>query len=154
MRDRLFIPVHNGGPLDLQSHRMLAQWAAACAERVLHLFESASADPRPRQAMEAARAWGGGEIPTGVAQRAAIAAHRAARDVACRAAEAAARAAGHAVATGQQALHAPGAAKYALRAVAAAGGDVEAERAWQLDAAPEAVRNLVARGEPLVAGLR
>lgn len=153
MQDRLFIAVHSGGPLDLRRHRMLAQWAAACAERVLHLFESASADSRPRHAVDAARAWGGGEIPTGVAQRAAIAAHRAAREVSNKAAEAAARAAGHAVATGQRAQHAPGAAMYALRAVAAAGGDVDAERAWQLAAAPEAVRELVAR-EELVVGAR
>lgn len=154
MQDRLFIAVHTGGPLDLQRHRMLAHWAAACADRVLHLFERASNDARPRDAVEAARKWGGGEIPTGVAQRVAIAAHRAAREVSDRAAEAAARAAGHAVATGQRAQHAPGAAMYALRAVAAAGGDVDAERAWQLAAAPAAVRELVEREELAVAGRR
>lgn len=144
-RDRLFIAVHHGGPLDLQRHRLLTLWAAACAERVLPLFESVCADDRPGRAIEMARAWGKGEIPAGVVQRAAIAAHRAAREAVSMAAEAAARAAGHAVAAGHLAHQAPGAAIYALRAIAAAGGDVEAERAWQLAAAPEAVRHLIER---------
>jgi len=37
---------------------ILPLWAAACAERVLHLFESAQpSDPRPREAIEQIRAW-------------------------------------------------------------------------------------------------
>jgi len=44
-------------------HRLLALWAAACAEHVLDLFESAQPeDPRPRQAIEHARAWVRGEV--------------------------------------------------------------------------------------------
>src|SRR5438105_14080074 len=39
-------------------HRLLALWAASCAEHVLDLFESAQPeDPRPRRAIELGRAW-------------------------------------------------------------------------------------------------
>ena len=38
MRDQRFVAVHRGGPLDLERHRELALWAAACAEHVLPFF--------------------------------------------------------------------------------------------------------------------
>ena len=44
-------------------HQMLALWAAACAERVLSLFEDASPnDNRPRTAIDAARSWAHGDL--------------------------------------------------------------------------------------------
>src|SRR5215469_2587329 len=44
-------------------HHLLALWAASCAEHVLHLFEAVQPDdPRPRQAIEHARAWVRGEV--------------------------------------------------------------------------------------------
>lgn len=44
-------------------HRLLALWAAACAEHVLHFFESEQPlDQRPRQAIEAIREWTRGEL--------------------------------------------------------------------------------------------
>lgn len=143
MRDTQFIAVHRGGLLDLHRHRLLALWAADCAERVLEHFEAESTDDRPRRAIEVARAWGHGELPTGAAQACAVAAHRAAREVAGPAAVAAAQAAGHAAATAHLADHAPGAAMYALRALTAAGLDADAEREWQLARLPEAIRELV-----------
>lgn len=142
MRDERFIAVHRGGLLDIQRHRMLAQWAADTAERVLHLFETQSTDPRPRAAIEAARAWGRGEIPTAVAQRAAMAAHRAAREVSAQA-SAAACAAGHAAGTALTAEHAPGAAVYAVRAIEATGAPAEEERRWQIEQLPEAIQEIV-----------
>ena len=142
MRDRRFVAVHRGGPLDLARHRLLAVWAADCAERVLSLFEAGGADDRPRRAVETARAWARGEAPVGAAQKAAVAAHAAAR-AAGGAATAAARAAGHAVATAHMADHSLGGAYYALNAVAAAGASIDAERAWQLDRLPGEVRALV-----------
>ncbi|HPW11377.1 MAG TPA: hypothetical protein PK154_09725, partial [Methanoregulaceae archaeon] len=40
------------------NHRILALWAADCAERVLPLFEElCPGDPRPRRAIEALREW-------------------------------------------------------------------------------------------------
>ncbi len=93
-----------------QEHKAQAAWAADCAERVLHYFEDAFPnDDRPRQAIEAARAWARGEIRVGEARAAALAAHAAARDAAAgnhSSACAAARAAGHAAATAHVASHA------------------------------------------------
>ena len=63
-RDPRFITMRRGGTLTDADHHLLALWAAACAEHVLHFFESAKpADSRPRHAIEQARAWARGEIP-------------------------------------------------------------------------------------------
>lgn len=108
---------------DQQAQRLMASWAADCAERVLPLFEQAYPnDDRPRTAIEACRAW----VRTGIfkmadirgASLAAHAAARAAKDnsAACFAA----RTAGQAVATAHVAQHAFGSAYYALKAIAAA----------------------------------
>jgi hypothetical protein len=121
----------------------MAFWAADCAERVLPFFESAyPEDDRPRNALEACRRWAGTGVFRMVEIRgASLAAHAAAReakenDAAC----CAARAAGQAVATAHVPQHAYGAAYYALKAVAAAGGDVAGEREWQSGRLPEELR--------------
>lgn len=121
--------------------KVLAIWAIDCAERVMPYFEKQyPQDPRPRQALEALRAW----IDTGVFQmavirKASLNAHAAARDVgADTAARSAARAAGQAVATAHVPLHALGAANYALQAIYRAASPADAaaalaqERAWQI----------------------
>ena len=110
---------------------------------MLPLFEECSSDDRPRRAIEVARAWANGEVSVGDAQKAAVAAHAAARSVASQSACAAARAAGHAVATAHMADHCLGVPLYALRAIEAAGESADAERAWQLEQLPDAVRELV-----------
>ncbi len=127
-----------------EDQRLLATWAADCAERVLPLFERAYPhDGRPRQAIEACRAW----VRTGVFRMAdirdaALGAHAAARGAGENAAACyAARAAGQAVGTAHVAQHAYGAALYGLKAVAAAApedaGEAAArERAWQVQHAP------------------
>jgi hypothetical protein len=143
MRDRRFVAAHRGGPLGIAHHRLLAAWAADCAERVLPLFEACSSDDRPRRAVEIARAWARGEVPVGAAQKAAVAAHAAAREATSAAATAAARAAGHAVATAHMADHSLGGAYYALKALEAAGAPTGGERAWQLGRLPASVRELV-----------
>lgn len=57
------ITIRRGGTLTHNDHRLLALWAAECAEHVLQLFEDAQpSDARPREAIEAARAWAGGEM--------------------------------------------------------------------------------------------
>src|SRR6185369_16620447 len=62
-RDPRFITLRRGGTLTDSDHQLLALWAATCAEHVLHLFEAAQpSDPRPRQAIDHARAWVRGEI--------------------------------------------------------------------------------------------
>ena len=142
MRDRRFVAVHRGGPLTIAKHRLLALWAADCAEHVLPLFEESNSDIRPRRAIEVARAWARGEVSVGAAHKAAVSAHAAARETANKSAIAAARAAGHAAATAHMADHSLGPAIYALKAVNAAGASPDAERAWQVDRLPDQVRAL------------
>ncbi len=63
VRDTRFLTIRRGGSLTDADHHLLATWAAACADHVLHLFESARPeDPWPRQAIDAARAWARGEV--------------------------------------------------------------------------------------------
>lgn len=58
VRDVRMVTICRGGTLTDGDHRLLAQWAAACAEHVLPLFEEEHAsDARPREAVEAARQW-------------------------------------------------------------------------------------------------
>jgi immunity protein 5 of polymorphic toxin system len=51
VRDPRFITIRRGGTLTDADHRLLALWAAVCAEHVLPFFEDvAPFDPRPRHA--------------------------------------------------------------------------------------------------------
>ena len=143
VRDKRFVAVHRGGPLALAEHRLLATWAADCADHLLPLFQLHSSDDRPQRAIEIGRAWARGEIKTGVAQRAAVASHAAARETSNEAAVAVARAAGHAVATAHFADHCLGPIIYGAKAVDATGGSADEERAWQLARLPIEVRELV-----------
>src|SRR5919199_1276688 len=119
-RDPRFITIRRGGTLTDSDHRLLALWAAACAEHVLYLFESVQpSDPRPRQAIEQARAWARGEITMSQTRTAAGHAMGAARDLRG-AARYAAHAAGQAVAGAHVAAHELGAAAYAIKAARAA----------------------------------
>src|SRR5258706_13098918 len=81
-RDPRFVTIRRGGTLTDSDHQLLALWAAWCAEHVLDLFASAQPeDPRPRQAIEQARAWVRGEITMSQARTAAGHANAAARDL-------------------------------------------------------------------------
>lgn len=148
-RDPRLVTIRRGGTLTDADHHLLALWAAACAEHVLHLFESARpADPRPRAAIEAARAWVRGELPMMQARAAGGHAMGAARDLRG-AARHAAYAAGQAGVVAHVAEHDLGAAAYAIKAARAAVPDAEREAAgraecrWQRDRLPDAVRELV-----------
>lgn len=154
-RDPRLITVRRGGTLQDADHRLLALWAAACAEHVLGLFEQAHpGDGRPRRAIQQARAWAHGEITMTHAREAAFAAHAAAREVSGAAREAA-RAAGHAVAVAHMADHELGAAAYAIRAVRAAADphdrddEGRTECHWQREQLPAAIRDLVLDDERL-----
>lgn len=154
-RDPRLVTVRRGGTLEDADHRLLAVWAATCAEHVLHFFEEAHpGDERPRRAIEQARAWARGEITMTQARAAAFAAHDAARG-ASGAAKEAARAAGHAVAVAHMADHELGAAAYAIRAVRAAADPDDrdalcrAECRWQRAQLPVEIRDLVLDDERL-----
>ncbi len=148
-RDPRFITVRRGGTLTDADHRLLALWAAACAEHVLHLFESVQpSDPRPRQAIEQLRAWVRGEIGMSQSRAAAGHANGAARELSG-AARHAAYAAGQAAAVAHVAAHELGAAAYAIKASRAAAPVGESSNAgrlecgWQRDQLPVSIRELV-----------
>ena len=148
-RDPRFVTIRRGGALTDADHQLLALWAAACAEHVLDLFESAQPDdPRPRRAIEQARAWARGEITMSQARAAGGHAMGAARDLRG-AARHAAYAAGQAAVVAHVAAHELGAAAYAIKAARAAASKGESESAgrrecrWQRDQLPEAIRALV-----------
>ncbi|MFF7209219.1 putative immunity protein [Streptomyces sp. NPDC008238] len=149
VRDPRFVTIRRGGTLTDPDHHLLALWAAACAEHVLDLFESARPeDPRPRQAIEHARAWVRGEVRMMQARAAGGHAMGAARDLRG-AARHAAYAAGQAAVVAHVAAHELGAAAYAIKAVRAAAPKDESDVAgrrecqWQRDQLPEAIRELV-----------
>ena len=146
MRDRRFIAAHRGGLLPRDSHVCLAHWAADCAESVIGFFEAHSNDPRPREALVVGRRWANGEVKTGVAMKASVAAHAAARSVVDRTAIAAARAAAQAVATAHASDHSMGALLYSMKALETAGLDSEAEFERQIERLPEHLRDQVASG--------
>ena len=149
VRDPRFITIRRGGTLTDSDHYLLALWAAACAEHVLHHFESAKpADSRPRHAIEQARAWARGEITMSQSRAAGGHAMAAARDLSG-AARHAAYAAGQAGVVAHVAAHELGAAAYAIKAARAAAPEGEGESAgrlecrWQRDQLPDAIRDLV-----------
>jgi hypothetical protein len=148
-RDPRFITLRRGGTLTDSDHHLLALWAAACAEHVLPLFESARpSDSRPRHAIDQARAWVRGEITMTQARAAGGHAMGAARDLSGSARHAA-YAAGQAAVVAHVAAHELGAAAYAIKAVRAAAPEGQGERAgrrecrWQRDQLPDAIRELV-----------
>ena len=148
-RDPRFITLRRGGVLPDADHRLLALWAAGCAEHVLPLFEAARPeDDRPRRAIALARAWTRGEATMTEARTAAGHANAAARDLRG-AARHAAYAAAQAAAVAHVAAHELGAAAYAIKAARAAAPGAEADAAgrrecqWQRQQLPEAIRELV-----------
>jgi hypothetical protein len=147
--DPRLITIRRGGTLTDPHHHLLALWAASCAEHVLPLFESVRpGDPRPRQAIEYARAWVCGEMKMMQARAAGGHAMGAARDL-CGAARHAAYSAGQAAAVAHVPAHELGAAAYAIKAARAAAPGVQGEAAgrlecqWQRDRLPSEIRELV-----------
>lgn len=149
VRDPRLIAIRRGGTLTDDDHRLLAAWAAVCAEHVLPLFEAARPDdPRPRRAIEAGRAWIRGEASMTEARTAGGHANGAARDL-DGAPRFAAYAAAQAALVAHVAAHDLGAAAYAIKAVRAAampGSELAAgrrERDWQRHHLPPPIRALV-----------
>jgi hypothetical protein len=147
-RDPRLITIRRGGLLTDDDHRLLALWAAACAEHVLHLFEEVQpADTRPRGAIAAIRAWTRGEIRMSESRAAGGHAMAAARPLRG-APRFAAYAAGQAAVVAHVAAHDLGAAAYAIKAARAASPACEDEAGrrecrWQRDQLPDAIRELV-----------
>jgi hypothetical protein len=115
--------------------RVVAAWAADCADRVLGLFEAeVFDDDRPRDAVARTRAFARGELDAAGEIRRRFVAGRAAQAATSPAAIAAARAATQAAGVAHMGAHALGAAAYAVRAATTAGPPSSGadELAWQL----------------------
>lgn len=123
--------------LSESDRRLVAGWAAMCAERVLWLFEAESpSDERPRAAIARTRTFARGGLNTASEIRQRFGGGSAARDTKSPAAVAAARAAGQASAVCHMGAHALGAAAYAVEAASLATPDrpeaADNEIRWQL----------------------
>lgn len=120
--------------LEDADRRLVAAWAADCAERVLGLFEAeAPGDDRPRDAIARARAYARGELDAAGEITRRFVAGRAAHAVTGAPAIAAARSAAQAAGVAHMGAHALGAAAYAaVAADAAAPGSFDAEIDAQL----------------------
>ncbi|MEA3165594.1 MAG: hypothetical protein QOJ26_460 [Thermoplasmata archaeon] len=158
-RDPRFTTLRRGGTLEDDDHRLLALWAADCAEHVLHHFEEARpGDDRPRQAIELARAWTRGEAKMMEARAGAFTANAAAREVTGAAREAA-HAAGQAAPVAHVAAHYLGAAAYAIKAARAASPEEKENKAgrkecqWQRARLPRKIRDLVLDDQALRNGI-
>ena len=128
-----------GSPQTLSesSRRLVAAWAADCAERALGLFETEyPTDTRPRASVARARAFARGELNIAEEIRRRFGDGGSARDARSPASAAAARAAGQAAAVCHMGAHALGAAAYAVRAASLAAPDrpeaAAEEIHWQL----------------------
>ena len=157
---RLYAPPVAVSPQTLSANerRIVAAWAADCAERVLVIFETAvPGDTRVRAAIDQARAFSVGDLPVDDAvRRRGGDAGAAARESRTPAARAAAYAAEQAAAVAHMGAHALGAAGYAAKAstLDADGDDAsvalsEARRqvAEMTDAVARALSLLPALGE-------
>ncbi|MGZ8177150.1 putative immunity protein [Williamsia sp. SKLECPSW1] len=120
VRDPRLVTVRRGGTLTDEDHRLLALWAAECAESVLALVESHVADDtRPREAIAATRAWADGAMRMTACRAAGGHAMGAARPLSG-APRWAAYSAGQAACVAHVPEHDLGAAAYAIRAAVAA----------------------------------
>jgi hypothetical protein len=134
--------------------RLVAAWAADCAERVLGLFEAeAPGDDRPRAAIARARAFARGELSTAEEIRRRFVGGVPVGEVNAPAAAAAARSAGQAVAVCHMGAHALGAAAYAVKAVSLAAPDrpeaAQDEIRWQLTHMTAEVRTALSTLPPV-----
>jgi hypothetical protein len=147
-RDPRLITIRRGGTLTDTDHPLHALWAAACAEHVLHFFESVCpTDTRPRKAIKAFRAWTEGRMKMMESRAAGGHAMGAARELTGPARHAA-YAAGQAACVAHVAEHNLGAAAYAIKAARAGNpgheevaGRLECE--WQRAQLPGEIRELV-----------
>ena len=150
--------IPDGVHLEEDELRQVTLYAAACARRVLPVFEASHPhDPRPRDAIVEAEAFAAGKKRTAALRKAAWSAYTAAREAqeapAANAAHAASHAAAaaflHPLATPHQVKHVLGAAVHqALARELDAGNDTSVGRehlGWAAHLASPAVRSVLCR---------
>lgn len=129
--------------LSESDRRIVAGWAADCADRVLAVFEAeAPGDDRARYGIVRARSFARGESDAAGQIRQRLIAGRASRSATSPAGRAAAWAAGQAAAVAHMGAHALGAAAYAAKAaeLTAPGRGGAIETGWQLASMSAPVR--------------
>lgn len=131
MRDKRFIAEHRGGQLTRINHHKLIRWAIECSEHILPIIDG-DPDQRLLYALHIAKEWENENVATGVAMKASVGAHAAARESIIPAHIAVARSIGQTVATAHMADHSPGGALYALKAAKLVGKSVNEELDWQI----------------------
>ncbi|WP_179119538.1 putative immunity protein [Ensifer adhaerens] len=145
-------------PLTEDDLRHITRWAVLSAERALPVFEAAApADPRPRHAIAAARAFAEGAPRSTTLRKVAWGAHAAAREIGDPAAKAAAQAASaaagaaytHPIETPHQINHVLAPTAYAIQALSLGAPDeaeaIEREVEQALAAASPELRRIVER---------
>lgn len=133
--------------LSIEDRRIVAAWAADCAEHVLDIFEAAEPDDaRVRAAIDQARSFAAGELEVSEAiRRRGGEAGAAARSASTPAARAAAYAAEQSAAVAHMGAHALGAAGYAATASALTAGSGDGVRRWGAASQVAAMTESVAR---------
>lgn len=107
-----------------QDHRTLILWTLDCGTIFSDIYKGYfPEDGRPKAALDIAREWSKGNVKMPVAKKAIHAVHNAASESGVPAAEAAARAVGHATATVHVRTHAMGLVYYGLTSVAYASNN-------------------------------
>ena len=128
--------------------RELVEWTIACAERMLPLFLAERPDDlRPREALEAARAFMRGEMDIEDVREKAFACHAAAREASDPSALAAARVCGQAAAVAHMAGHARQVPRYTSKAFPGDRARRDEELAWQRMQVPERFDRYVYEGD-------
>jgi hypothetical protein len=134
--------------------RTVARWAAACAERVVGLYESTSSDDRRiQEALDRTWAFADGGSTAAEEIRLRMIAVKAAGDATTPAGAAAARAVAQASGVAHMGAHAMGAAAYAVKAISLANTDdpaaAEDEIVWQIAALTDEERRTLRKLPPL-----
>ncbi|GAA3938936.1 putative immunity protein [Microbacterium soli] len=134
--------------LSVTDRRELVEWTIACAERLLPLFRAQRPDDdRPREALEAARAFMRGEMDIDDVRERAYASHAAARAADDPSALAAARVCGQAAAVAHMAGHARQVPRYTAKAFPGDRARRDEELAWQRMNVPERFDTYVYEGD-------
>ena len=140
--------------LSEEERRLVAHWAADCAERVLAMFEAvAPGDERPRRAIERARGFASGDLDTATQIRRRFVGAVPADDLVTPVARAAARAAGQVLGVCHMGAHALSAAGYAVVAASLNAPDqpttAHDEIQWQLAHMTTEVRDALRKLPPV-----
>lgn len=148
MRDKRFVALHRGGPLTMEQHFQLINWACECVEHVLYHYGE-DPDERLLDAIQTGKRWANGKASVGEARKASVQCLILARELKDSQKIAIVRAAGHAVATAHMADHSLGGSLYALKAISIAGGSPDDERNWQNEQLPPEIKELVISGRKM-----